>query len=121
MSIHLLTTEQAAQRLGITTGRVRQLARAGGYGQRFGNAWAFSEDDLRTLALRKSQPGPVPQREIPNDPTTSQWSNRRLFDRDGKLYVCALHDSGDIGVWESTDNGASWHAPSEETLESLIS
>ena len=48
---NLLTTEQAAQRLGITPGRVRQLARAGGYGQRFGAAWAFSEDDLRTLAV----------------------------------------------------------------------
>jgi hypothetical protein len=58
--------------------------------------------------------------EIPNDPAKPEWTNKRLFERDGVLYVCAQTPSDDIAVWESTDNGITWHAPTEEVLISLI-
>jgi hypothetical protein len=52
----MLTTQQAAARLGISTGRVRQLA-ALGYGQRFGRDWMFTEDDIRSMAARNTAVG----------------------------------------------------------------
>ena len=56
----LYTTSEAADRLGITPGRLRQLARSGGYGQRFGRDWIFTADDLQTLERRKTTRGRVP-------------------------------------------------------------
>ena len=64
----LYTTTEAAARLGITPGRVRQLARSGGYGQRFGRDWVFSATDLRTLQARRTVRGPVPGNPRTNTP-----------------------------------------------------
>jgi excisionase family DNA binding protein len=49
-----LTTEQAAERLGITPSRVRVLIRAGRLpAQRFGRAHIINESDLKMVADRK--------------------------------------------------------------------
>lgn len=50
----IITTIEAAGRLGISTGRVCQLARARGLGRKIGNAWIFTERELVKL-----KPGPV--------------------------------------------------------------
>lgn len=43
----LLTTAEAAERLGLTPGRVRQLARDGALkGQHYGRDWLFDERDV---------------------------------------------------------------------------
>lgn len=43
----LLTTTEAAARLSLTAGRIRQLARDGSLkGQRVGRDWLFTERDL---------------------------------------------------------------------------
>lgn len=45
--IELMNSQQAADRLGITQGRVRQLARAGTLkGQRIGRDWLFRPEDI---------------------------------------------------------------------------
>ena len=50
----MLTTEQAAERLGITPARVRVLIREGRLpAQNFGHAHMINEDDLKLVADRK--------------------------------------------------------------------
>lgn len=50
----MLTTEQLAEKLGVSTGRVRQLAGAGRitHAQQFGKAWAFTEQSRIVQAER---------------------------------------------------------------------
>jgi len=52
------TTLQVAELLGITDGRVRQLARDLGVGQRLGRDWAFTGADVARLRERETTPGP---------------------------------------------------------------
>jgi excisionase family DNA binding protein len=55
MQDKLLTTNQAAQRLGLTAIRVRQLIKAGRLpSQQFGRDHVIREEDLKLVADRKS-------------------------------------------------------------------
>lgn len=49
----LLTTNDIAKRLGVTPGRVRQLADARGLGQKLGNTRIFTEDDVAAMSIRR--------------------------------------------------------------------
>ena len=50
----ILTTEQAAERLGIGSQRVRDLIKAGRLpAERFGSQWLIKEKDLKLVAVRK--------------------------------------------------------------------
>lgn len=63
----LLTTEQAAGRLGITTARVRQMIIAGRLpAEKFGHVHMIRKDDLKLVADRK-----------PGRPTTKAQSAPR--------------------------------------------
>lgn len=55
----LLTTQQVADALGLTTGRVRQLAIERGIGRTFGRARLFTPEELTMLTARKTTPGPA--------------------------------------------------------------
>ena len=57
----LYTTKQVADALGITTGRVRQLARKLNLGRWVGSVRLYSDADLAILRARSTQRGPVPQ------------------------------------------------------------
>jgi excisionase family DNA binding protein len=50
----LLTSKEAAEKLGVTVARVRQLVLAGSLpAQKFGRDLAINEDDLKLVAVRK--------------------------------------------------------------------
>ena len=50
----LLTTAQAATRLGITPGRVRVLIRSGRLpAEKVGRDWVIDETDLQSVSVRK--------------------------------------------------------------------
>jgi excisionase family DNA binding protein len=58
----MLTTQQAAERLGVTTARVRAMILAGRLpADKFGRAHMIREDDLRLVENRK--PGRPPKQE----------------------------------------------------------
>jgi excisionase family DNA binding protein len=53
--MNTLTTEQAAERLGVTPSRVRVLIRSGRLpAQRFGRSHVINEADLKLVAERKT-------------------------------------------------------------------
>lgn len=52
-----LTTEQVAEALGITTGRVRQLARRYQLGTMVGRGRLYSPADVDVMRSRKTTPG----------------------------------------------------------------
>jgi len=54
-----LTTEQVAEALGITTGRVRQLARRYQLGTMIGRGRLYSPADVEVMRSRKTKPGPA--------------------------------------------------------------
>ena len=57
-----LTTEEAAKRLGVTVGRVRQMIIDGTLEtQRFGRAHMISEAALKLAEKRKTKRGPEPK------------------------------------------------------------
>lgn len=58
-----LTTREAASRLGITPGRVRQLAAELGVGQKFGRELAFSPAEVDRMRRRKITYGPAKARD----------------------------------------------------------
>ena len=60
MTTDYLTTAQVAAALGLTTGRVRQLARALDLGTRYGERRLFSPADVAAMRGRKSRFGPDP-------------------------------------------------------------
>ena len=49
-NMQLLTTEQAARRLGLSAGLIRRYCRQGRLGKRVGRNFAISESDLRKFA-----------------------------------------------------------------------
>lgn len=51
------TTEQVADALGITTGRVRQLARKLNLGVMIGRGRLYSERDVAVMRTRATKPG----------------------------------------------------------------
>lgn len=55
----LMSTEQVAAQLSISTGRVRQLARARGVGRMVGRGRLFTADDVEILRRRCTTPGPA--------------------------------------------------------------
>lgn len=60
------TTEQVADALGITTGRVRQLARHFGLGIMVGRARLYSAADVEVMRNRATKsPGRPPKRGTP--------------------------------------------------------
>ena len=60
----LSTTQQAADALGLTTGRVRQIARSLRIG-RIGRDWVFTEDDIERIRQRNTTPGRPPTTPTP--------------------------------------------------------
>ena len=60
MTNPLSTTQQAADALGITARRVRQLASELGIGQRMGRDWVFTEDDIERIRQRNKKQGRKP-------------------------------------------------------------
>ncbi|HEX7313312.1 MAG TPA: helix-turn-helix domain-containing protein [Pyrinomonadaceae bacterium] len=58
MMSNLLTTQQAADALGISTERVRQLAKALDL-PTLGRQFVITEKDVKKMAARKTQRGPV--------------------------------------------------------------
>lgn len=54
-----LTTEQVADALGITTGRVRQLARKYNLGTMVGRGRLYSPEDVEAMRARNTVPGPA--------------------------------------------------------------
>ena len=56
----LYTTKQVADALGITTGRVRQLARALGIGRWVGSMRLYTDADIDALRARNTRSGPRP-------------------------------------------------------------
>jgi excisionase family DNA binding protein len=62
--MNMLTTEQAADRLGVTPARVRVLIREGRLpAQSFGRAHMINEDDLKLVGDRKPGRPPKPKDE----------------------------------------------------------
>ena len=61
--LELMNTEQAAEYLGVTTGRIRQLARAGRVrGIRIGQrAWVFEKSDLDVFIANPPRRGRPPK------------------------------------------------------------
>jgi hypothetical protein len=59
----LYTTPQAADMLGVTDGRLRQLIVTGEAhpAQRIGNSWVFTIDEIERLRGRKQKPGRAPK------------------------------------------------------------
>ncbi len=54
----MLTTTQAAERLGLSPGRIIQLINRDQLpATQFGKAWAISESDLETFAAKIRKPG----------------------------------------------------------------
>ncbi|NTU80674.1 MAG: helix-turn-helix domain-containing protein [Chloroflexales bacterium] len=49
-----LTLEEAARRLGLSTGRVAELARSGELGRKEGGRWTFSEAEVRRVARERA-------------------------------------------------------------------
>ena len=60
----LYTTQQAADMLGITDGRLRQLIlrEEATPAQRIGNSWVFTIDEIERLRTRKQKPGRAPKK-----------------------------------------------------------
>jgi excisionase family DNA binding protein len=72
----MLTTEQAADRLGVTPARVRVLIREGRLpAQSFGRAHMINEDDLKLVEDRK--PGRPPKPKEENEGRESKKRGRR--------------------------------------------
>jgi len=69
-----LTTEEAAERLGVTTGRVRAMIGAGRLpAQKFGHIHMIQESDLKLVEDRKTGRPPKPKAEA----TTKQASKKK--------------------------------------------
>lgn len=58
-----LTTDQAAERLGLTPGRVRQLAKSGRIGSKIGRDYLFTSDELDAFAAEDRPAGRPPRNE----------------------------------------------------------
>jgi hypothetical protein len=57
------TTQQVADILNITDGRVRQLAKALCIDRKFGRARYFTPGDIDRMRQRNTAPGPRPRKE----------------------------------------------------------
>lgn len=56
---HLLSAKEVSRQLGVTHGRVRQLARAAAAGTKHGPIWFFSAADVEAMRGRRTQHGPA--------------------------------------------------------------
>lgn len=62
------TTEEAAARLGVTVGRVRQMIVDGILEtKRFGRAHMISREALKSAEQRRTKPGPAPKAKAETD------------------------------------------------------
>lgn len=62
MNNDVYTTEEAAEYLGVTVGRVRQMIIDGILEtQRFGRAHVIAKEALKAAESRKTKPGPAPK------------------------------------------------------------
>ena len=64
MEKNVYTTEEAAEYLGVTVGRVRQMIIDGTLAtERFGRAHVISREALRVAERRKTKRGPEPKKK----------------------------------------------------------
>lgn len=75
--IDTLTAEEAAQELGITPSRVRQMIRAGQLqARRFGKVHVITRQALKDVEQRKTKPGPAPMRSGTDGKGTMKLSKK---------------------------------------------
>jgi excisionase family DNA binding protein len=68
MDKNTYTTEEAADYLGVTVGRVRQMIVDGVLQtERFGRAHVIGKDALKTAEQRRTKPGPAPKSPATTD------------------------------------------------------
>ncbi len=62
MEKRVYTTEEAAEHLGVTVGRVRQMIVDGVLQtERFGRAHVITKEAIRAAEQRRTKPGPAPK------------------------------------------------------------
>ncbi len=62
MEKRVYTTEEAAEQLGVTVGRVRQMIVDGVLQtERFGRAHVITKEAIRAAEQRRTKPGPAPK------------------------------------------------------------
>ncbi len=54
---HLRTTTDAAEEVGVSIPRVKQLVKELGVGTKFGRDWAFTIEDVEAMKRRNTQVG----------------------------------------------------------------
>lgn len=76
----LLTTEEAAKRLGVTPAHVAALARQGEFGMKDGRSWVFRASELRAYTRRRRRVDPFFMRQprAPREPRVSR-ADRAAF------------------------------------------
>ena len=55
--VEILTTEEAAEIIGVSVVRVCQLCQEGRLGTKFGDRWAITETEARQFAAVQRKPG----------------------------------------------------------------
>jgi excisionase family DNA binding protein len=76
MTNELLTTEEAAERLGVTSARIRAMIAAGRLpARKFGHVHMILESDLKTVEGRK--PGRPPKQKIESSKKTNNKGSGR--------------------------------------------
>ena len=60
METKYLTTDEAAERLGLSAVRIRQLANDGRIGTKIGRDWLFTAEELDAFATQERGPGRPP-------------------------------------------------------------
>jgi len=65
-TLPLMTPEEAANYIGVSSVRIRQFCTEGRIGQKVGERWVISEDELRQFAKIPRQTGRPPSENTSN-------------------------------------------------------